>query len=126
MAPSGCPGKRRERARHTRDCSARAHSKHPHRLRQDQTSGAPRLSVRAIAQTFKDSASLLARTLLLPAAGGTEVWSLNLRKEKFVMKKMLALLLGLMFAATTVTMIACGGDDDDSAAADDDDDSAAE
>ncbi len=66
----------------------------------------------------------MARDLLYYPAGGTEVWSLNLRKEKFVMKKMLALLLGLMFAATTVTMIACGGDDDDSAAADDDDDSA--
>ena len=66
---------------------------------------------------------LLARTLLNDAPGGTELWSLNLRKENFVMKKMLALLLGLMFAATTVTMIACGGatDDDDSAAGDDDD-----
>ena len=43
------------------------------------------------------------------------------------MKKLLAILLGLMFVGTTVAMVGCGGDaadDDDSADAGDDDDSA--
>ena len=63
------------------------------------------------------------RSLEAAVVGLLAIWPHCLELK---MKKMLAHLLGLMFAATTVTMIACGGgaDDDDSAAGDDDDSAA--